>query len=487
MAGPRKNILRAIVVGWAIASLAAVAAALGVCEIDRAASLEASRANIAALWPFWGAAISSWASLTAMWLGLGRTPPAADSRPFLVAGAILAVAAAARVAVILTHQPALSDDVYRYVLDGRNTAGGINPYLLTPAEQQHHRELVALVNNPTMYTVYLPTSQWVFAATAMATPRGTEVQASARVFRAVMVGFELAAISLVLLALSASGRSCWWAALYAWHPLPLAEIAGSGHQEGLGIFLLVAAIVLGTAVASSGRWLHTTRWTVCVALGVLVKPMFLPVAAFLLKGRRWHAWVTSLVIGAAVSAAVGAPLLLGHDGRPLENLSASVKRFTNKWAHFGSVYEPLLWTTEKLTPGWTSKPQEVLDPRDVLEPQEVLARWICLGVVASIFVWVWLRPGAGDVWSRSRAIFLAMVLLSPAAHPWYLLWALVLVPMAPAAGVWVASLTVLFGYAAFGGKAGWSVPWWVMVAAYGPVYVAVAVDLIRRRGTGNLL
>ncbi|MEE8477741.1 MAG: hypothetical protein V3S19_05190, partial [Gemmatimonadales bacterium] len=471
MAGPRTYILRAIVVGWAIGSLAAVAAALAVCEIDRAASLEASRANIAALWPFWVASISSWASLTAVWLELGRTPPAADGRPFLVAGAILAVAAAARVAVILTHQPALSDDVYRYVLDGRNTAGGINPYLLTPAEQEHHRELVALVNNPTMHTVYLPTSQWVFGATALATPRGAEAQASARVFRAVMVGFELAAISLVLLALSASGRSCWWAALYAWHPLPLAEIAGSGHQEGLGIFLLVAAIVLGTAVASSGRWLHTTRWSVCVALGVLVKPMFLPVAAFLLKGRRWHAWVTSLVIGAAVSAAVGAPLLLSHDGRPLENLSASAKRFTNKWAHFGSVYEPLLWTTEKLTPGWTN------------DPQEVLTRRICLAAVAVIFVWVWLRPRAGAVWSRSRAMFLAMVLLSPAAHPWYLLWALVLVPMAPAAGVWVASLTVLFGYAAFGGEAGWSVPRWVMVAAYVPVYVAVAVDLIRRRGT----
>jgi len=326
MAGLRKHILRAIVVGWAISSLAAVAAALAVLEIDRTASLEASRANIAALWPFWLASISGWASLTAVWLLLGRTPPAAYGKPFLVAGVILTVAAAARVAVILTHEPALSDDVYRYVLDGRNTAGGINPYLLTPAEQQHHRELVALVNNPTMHTVYLPTSQWVFAATALATPRGTEAQASARVFRAVMVGFELAAISLVLLALAASGRSCWWAALYAWHPLPLAEIAGSGHQEGLGIFLLVAAIGLGTTVASSGQWLHTTRWTVFVALGALVKPMFLPVAAFLLKGRTWHAWVTSVCIGAAVSAALAAPLWLSEGGRPLGNLFDQIER-----------------------------------------------------------------------------------------------------------------------------------------------------------------
>ncbi len=167
-----KQLLKAIVVGWAIGSLAAVAAALAVLEIDRAASLEASRANIAALWPFWLASISGWASLTAVWLGLGRTPPAADGRPLLVAGAILAIAAGARVAVIMTHDPALSDDVYRYVLDGRNTAEGINPYLLAPAEQPHHRELVALVNNPTMHTVYLPTSQWVFGATALATPRG---------------------------------------------------------------------------------------------------------------------------------------------------------------------------------------------------------------------------------------------------------------------------------------------------------------------------
>ena len=73
----------------------------------------------------------------------------------------------------------------------------------------------------------------------------------------------------------------------------------------------------------------------------------------------------------------------------------------------------------------------------------------------------------------------AMVLLSPAAHPWYLLWALALVPMSMSPAVWIASLTISWGYIAWryqlndDGSVGWGVPWAVMVAAWAPVYAAI--------------
>jgi hypothetical protein len=77
-------------------------------------------------------------------------------------------------------------------------------------------------------------------------------------------------------------------------------------------------------------------------------------------------------------------------------------------------------------------------------------------------------------------IFLAMVLLSPAAHPWYLLWALAVIPAAPSSAVWVASLTLPWGYVALGDTDEWLVPAWVMVAAYAPIYAALAVEVITR-------
>ncbi|MHC4414351.1 MAG: glycosyltransferase 87 family protein [Planctomycetota bacterium] len=471
-----------IVVVWAVISLAALVVALAAMQIDRSPTVESGAANIGALWPFWIASASGWVSLTALWMLLRRAPRQRLRPTVRGAALILTVAIAARGVVLVVHEPALSDDVYRYVFDGRNATAGINPYLVTPADAPGPAddrpgldELRPLINNPELHTIYLPTSEWVFAATAtvIASDRAGPAS-SARLFRGVFVLFELVAIVLLLVALGESGRSPWWAALYAWHPLPIAEIAGSGHQDAIGLALLVAALVLGATAARRGWW-WVGRWTGLVALAALVKPMVLPLAALLLKGRPWGTWVRSLAVGAVVCAAVAAPLWLTHDARPLENLLATVERFTLKWAHFGSVYEPVVGTIRWLAPRWGN------------DAQEVLARRLCAAMVVVVLAGVWARPGRGDVWARSRAVFLAMVLLSPAAHPWYLLWALVLVPMAPSPGIWIASLTLPWGYVVLGDVVDWSVPGWVMIAAYVPIYAAVLAGLARFRGRPTVL
>jgi hypothetical protein len=195
------------------------------------------------------------------------------------------------------------------------------------------------------------------------------------------------------------------------------------------------------------------------------------VAAFVLKGQRWHAWLLSLAVGVVVCAALATPLWLTDDAEPLKSLLDSADRFRLKWAHFGGVYEPLLWTIEQLRPGWTN------------DQQEVLARRIGLALVAAIVAGVWWR-GPRSLWARTRWIMTAMVLLSPTAHPWYLLWALAMVPMAMGWATWLASLTLSWGYVAWAhvdahGTPGWGVGAWVMVIAYAPIYGALAVQAVR--------
>lgn len=454
---------------WAAGSVAAVVGALAAIEIVPPDGAHAASANLRHLWPFWLASASGWAALSAMWLLLRRREPGRRRGAALV---VLGVAALARLAVLATGEPALSDDVYRYVFDGRNLAGGINPYLVTPAGRAEalraggpeswpgERALLGLINNPRLHTIYLPASEWVFgAAGLLVVEPWSGPQAGARVMRAVMSLFDLAVMGGLLVALARRGRSTWWLALYAWHPLPLAEIAGSGHQESLGTALLVAALLLGSRAAAR-PW----RWSAVLALTTMVKPVVLPVAAFLLKGRRWQAWAASAAAGAVVCAAVAAPLWLPDGGAPLRNLVATAARFQLKWAHFGGVYEPLLAAIEWARPQWTN------------DGQELLARWICLALVAAIAVALWLGPRP-DPWRAARAVLLAMVLLSPAAHPWYLLWALVLVPVVPSPAVWIASLTLPWGYAAWADPQ-WKVSPWVIAAAYVPVYAALAVGVV---------
>jgi hypothetical protein len=470
-------LIRVIAIVWAIGSLAGLVAVLAGLHIDRSPTVAAAQANGRALWPFWIVSASGWAALTALWLLLCRRAPQGEpARAGRITLLVLGVAVLARLAVLLTHEPALSDDIHRYTFDGRNLVHGVNPYVVKPqdridAEERWpgERAVLALINNPELYTIYLPASQWAFAAAGLVTPSAwSSPPAAARVYRGVFIGFDVAVIGLLLLALRRTGRSPWWAALYAWHPLPVTEIAGSGHQESLGIALLVAALLVA---APSMR--RVWPWTSLLALSALVKPVVLPVAAFLLKDQNWKAWVLSLVTGAVVCTVVAAPLWLTHQAEPLENLRETSESFRLKWAHFGSVYEPVLWTIEKTRPRWDN------------DRQEVLARRICLVLVAAVVIGVWWRM-RGDAWKATRIVLAAMVLLSPAAHPWYLLWALAMVPMAFGPAAWVASLTLPWGYAALAhvtpqGAAAWGVSPWLMVAAYAPVYAALAADLARGR------
>ena len=461
-------------------SLAAVVVTLGRLTLAPLTTVEAAEANLRMLWPFWIASAMTWASLTALWFVLRRGAGASHGPRWRPTAIVVGVAVAARIIVLAVGEPALSDDVYRYVFDGRNLAHGINPYTVRPQDRmdlatftEHwpgEGAVLSRMNNPEMTTIYLPASQWVFAATELVVPDARAApNQSARAHRAVFMALDIVVIALILVALARARRSPWWAALYAWHPLPLAEIAGSGHQESLGIALLLAALLVADRVPRK-VW----AWTALLAPAVLVKPVVLPVAVLALKGRRWRAWVLCLAVGATVCTAIAAPLWFTDHGEPLRQLLETADRFRLKWAHFGGFYEPLLWMLEHLRPEWTN------------DRQEVLARRICTALLAMVFAGVWWRGPAG-LWGRCRCLMLAMVLLSPTAHPWYLLWALAMVPVAPGLGTWVASLTLAWGYGAWGhvtadGTASWAASPWTIWLAYAPIFGVLAWEAWRRKG-----
>ncbi|MFZ4622097.1 MAG: hypothetical protein ACOYNS_16165, partial [Bacteroidota bacterium] len=70
-----------------------------------------------------------------------------------------------RLSFILTH-PIGSDDIFRYLWDGKVQAASINPYLYTPDAPElsrlHTEQLPALINQPHLQTMYFPLSEWIF-------------------------------------------------------------------------------------------------------------------------------------------------------------------------------------------------------------------------------------------------------------------------------------------------------------------------------------
>ena len=277
---------------------------------------------------------------------------------------------------------------------------------------------------------------------------------------------------LLLSALRRTGRSAWWLALYAWHPLPISEIAGSGHQDIIGIVFLVASL-LSFAIKPARTWL----WSVLLALSAMGKPFTLPAGAMMLRGRPWREWMKSLAVGASVGVIALSPFwyFWGDRGTSYRNWHDTADVLTEKFAHFGGVYEPLLGAVRTIIPADGQ-------PVGYNLKQEWLARKICFGLLALITVGIFFSRMSA--WQATRAFLFALVMLTTTAHPWYLLWAFALFPLAHSPALWIASLTLPWGYVVFADGVNWNVSAWVYSAAYIPVFAALLVDVVlswRRR------
>jgi len=156
-------------------------------------------------------------------------------------GWIVGIAALLRL-MFLFRMPELSDDIYRYVLDGMMTLSGHNPYALHPAAVSaaflEMARTAALVNQPQYVTLYPPAAQMVFAIGALF---GGVIG-----MKIVLILFELGTCAIMVRLLDAMDRPRSLAILYAWHPLAVIETAGSGHIDAAGIFFLFAAIYVLT-------------------------------------------------------------------------------------------------------------------------------------------------------------------------------------------------------------------------------------------------
>jgi len=152
---------------------------------------------------------------------------------------ILTVALLLRL-MFLFHPPQLSDDIYRYLWDGSNLLRGNNPYAAAPAAIHPPHALAAVhprINHPEFVTIYPPAAQAIFAG-------GAALGGTISGLKTFLMLLDMGLCALLVMLLRRLGMPVWRAALYAWNPLPVLEIAGSGHVDGAGLAMLIGAICL---------------------------------------------------------------------------------------------------------------------------------------------------------------------------------------------------------------------------------------------------
>ncbi len=328
---------------------------------------------------------------------------------------ILAVAAVLRL-LLLPLPPSLSDDIYRYLWDGRVALAGQNPYVLTPDAPELaflRDELWERLPHRDVATVYPPMAMAVFSIAA-------RLPAPVMLLKGVLALLDL--VSCALLALLARRlriplrRVAW----YAWNPLVTLEVAGMGHVDALG----VAAVVL-TSLLLVTRPRQPLFAGLAAGAAILAK--LVPLVALPTWARHSRRLRPFLLAALGSVVLVLAPLAVSAGGMP-----PGLVRYGLSWEFNGPLYEPLWRLLEglrapaaieavldlaKARTGW-------IDFWNRIYPfnyPQLLAKGVLAAGLLGVLLLVWRERRLAPAMGRT---FGALVLFSATVYPWYLLWVL---------------------------------------------------------------
>ena len=328
---------------------------------------------------------------------------------------ILGLAAAMRL-MALFAPPYLSSDIYRYVWDGRVLAAGINPYRYIPTDPQleylRDPEIWPEINRSNYApTIYPPMAQAIFFA-------ATRFGETLTVMKAAMLVLEAAAIGLMLHLLVASGQPGVRILIYAWHPLPVWEFAGSGHIDAAVVFFVTLALWL--------RWALPRRVSGLALAGAVLTKLY-PAVLFPALWRRWE-WRMPLVFAVAMGLAYLPFLDVGWGIIGFLPGHMAEEGFTGNGAGF------YLWSLANTVLPLAGAPALAYIVMAAL-------LMLALGVAVAF------RRGAREPDLAGAALLATacMVLLSP-HYPWYFAWLVVFACLLPCFSVLWLTIAVFLLY-----------------------------------------
>ncbi len=345
---------------------------------------------------------------------------------------------------LVPHGVIGSDDIYRYLWDGKVAAAGVNPFAYTPTDPHLSglatADLPSKVNHPELRSVYPALAQLLFLLAHL------------------LFGDSLWGIKLLLTFMDCMTIFFVWRfvrdradpviplLLYAWCPLPILYFALDGHIDALGIPFLV----LGLSFLSTRR---SVRGAVAIgmsALAKLIPLLVLPLLVRQLRGSR------RLLIPAIPLLMVLAGAFLFYE--PSWGVVESLTTFGSRWEFNGSIFSITYFLTGSNE-----------------------AAHIVSGVLIALYIGTLAlidRPLLEKVfWG-----FVGFILLSPVVHPWYLTWLAALLPLRWSPGVFVflgmsaLANVVVYQYRSYGVWVDQPV---LLLGEYLPVFVLLAREILR--------
>lgn len=385
----------------------------------------------------------------------------------------------------LWGEPTLSDDIHRYIHEGRAQRLGlavpysVPPALVTPPPDDG---TTARVNHPLVAAAYPPGSQLVLLATVAV---GDSIGHPRLPLRLLLLGTDLA----VLLLLYRQRRRVPSAFVrYGCHPLPLLEIALGGHLDGLGMAAVVAAMVttrpllagalIGLAShvkpVAAVALLGLKRTTLPTALAGFALAVVLPALPYLIAGAPLHRglleYSTRWRASPFVYAALEAPLAPVFARRAAEG----------RYAHLHVGTDGLLIedTGKPIVAVGAARRAE----RPLLIDAGFFARVLTGALLAAALAFIAVSRAAPE--ARVGYALLTFWLFAPTVHPWYLTWIVPFAALTRSRALWTFSAVSpllyqpVFGFARHGA---WEEDIWPRAVMVTALVLALVLDGLQRR------
>lgn len=300
---------------------------------------------------------------------------------------ILGIALLSRVALL---PAAPSDDINRYLWEGKITSQGVSPYQAVaddPFYREHRDIYWEQMNHRERPTAYPPLAIYGFRVINFFSYHPMS-------YKVTFILLDLFLIATLLALLDHHQRPLHWSLIYALSPISLLSFAAEGHFDIMMILCLILSLLF-----LSKKW--TTACGIALGLAIGVKIMAIVVAPLILWRGGWKASL-------AASFTIIFPILFHfHD---VISMFQGLAEFGTQSRFNGPFHQVISYLTNKnyqLT--------------SIVTTGLFLITW-CYGAYVTY---------KNQLWSGLLICFGGLLLFSPIVHFWYLAWILPLVTLHP--------------------------------------------------------
>ena len=358
--------------------------------------------------------------------------------------------------ILLFAFPNLSDDIYRFVWDGRLLGQGIHPFAELPAfyQQPGHevngltQQLFKQLNSPNYFTIYPPFAQFIFWVSTAITKT---VLGAAVVIRCFIILAETGSIFLLqklLLRYNLPKRNVLW---YAFNPLVILELTGNLHFEAFMIFFMVLAIycLLSNSVMKAALFL---------AAGVASKLVPLIILPIFLRRLNFRLLVKLYLFTALFILLFFVPLF---NVDLLNGMSSSISLYFQKFEFNASFYY-LIREVGYLHYGYNI----------IASAGKYMALITFLGIM-TLSLWKFTRANQFQVimWVLTLYLFMATTV-----HPWYITTIIAVSVFTPFRFVILWSFMIFLTYLGYTSD-GFSENLWVVSLEYSSVILLMLYEV----------